>query len=198
MLLIQVDAQIPPPNKSAFTTSRTELEQVLEEFQGIIDTAPHNRDLKEHVDTLENAVFRSWEALSKEEIQDIKRVVNENHARVVVGQECHIGDPQAYLAFVEAVMAKAANTALCLFCTKANKFVEKYIAWPDAHAQAKAWTKGVFRNVGSNDRGWNSLSPKGRQIVSDFLTGVLTRDPLPDCSELVCLFPPSTPIDSRR
>ncbi|GAA5885852.1 hypothetical protein JCM5296_000165 [Sporobolomyces johnsonii] len=135
-----------------------------------------NRHLKEHVDTLENAVFRSWEALSEEEIQSAIVLVRHEHAKALVWRACGCVNLQLYLDFVDDVMNNAANPALDLFCTNANKFVDKYKdeVNPGPRAQAALWKRDIFRDVGNVEWGWASLSIKRRQIVSDFLTGPRT------------------------
>ncbi|GAA5870639.1 hypothetical protein JCM1840_004823, partial [Sporobolomyces johnsonii] len=147
-------AQIPEPDESAFR--RPEFQHTVDEFGKIRDGARgrHLPPFLDHLDVIEYALFRSWEALP----------------RVVTQAAFHVPNRQAFIDDVEKKAKEAAWTRLL---DDANAFLDRQPD-PRARAPAETWWRNIEHQLARGR--WESLDLEEWPTLRGF---IFSDDSLP-------------------
>ncbi|GAA5879935.1 hypothetical protein JCM1840_006936 [Sporobolomyces johnsonii] len=154
-------ADIPEPDESAFR--RQEFQHTVDEFGKIRDGARdrHLPPFLVHLDGIEYALFRSWEALP--------RVVTQAAFHVVR----HYREPNRQ-AFINVVEKKAKEAAWTRLLGDANDFLDRYMPGTSARGQAEAWWRNIRHEL--VEGAWESLDLEQWPTLCGF---IFSDDSLP-------------------
>ncbi|GAA5886327.1 hypothetical protein JCM5296_001869 [Sporobolomyces johnsonii] len=151
---------IPAPGDSAF--QRSEFTAAANGLKALIGAAPKAPFIRHRIYSLELTLFRSWEALSEEEIQAAVKVV---HSYL---------DKTDGKVFVGEIIKKAAQLHQLL--ANATHFVNRYKPGSAARRGAEIWWGDLHRDLTKVHGGWYSLDEEQCQTVGEFMTAVASSE----------------------
>ncbi|GAA5870556.1 hypothetical protein JCM1840_004800 [Sporobolomyces johnsonii] len=151
---------IPAPGDSAF--QRSEFTAAVNGLKGILGAASKASFIRHRIYSLELTLFRSWEALSEEEIQAAVKVV---HSYL---------DKKDGKVFVGEIIKKAAQLRQLL--ANATHYVNRYKPGSAARRGAESWWGDLHRDLTKMHGGWYSLDEEQCQTVGEFMTAIASSE----------------------